>query len=199
MMNFLNDLCQLSDLKIILASQSPRRIEMLGDIGLRFDTMTPEVNENLRDYNDEVDFVRRNAHNKANWVWERRDTDLVIAADTIVFHNGQILGKPTHKDHARQMLQSLSGETHRVVSAFCLRSAAATIIDHESTRVHFHSLNAEEIEAYLQTGESMDKAGAYAIQGFAGIFVKNIEGCYYNVIGFPLAKFYHQLKLMSLP
>lgn len=197
-MKFLTELCHLEGKKIILASQSPRRIEMLHSLGLEFEIFPAQVDEDPAVYRDEIEFARLIAKSKADWVHERRpEADLIIAADTIVVKEGKIFGKPRGHTEARAMLQALSAATHQVVTAVCLRSPAQEIVDHETTDVAFSPLSAEEIELYLASGEPFDKAGAYGIQGPAAVFVEKINGCYFNVMGFPLARFYRQLKRMK--
>lgn len=196
-MKFLTELCHLEGKKIILASQSPRRIEMLHSLGVEFEIFPAQVDENPAAYRDEIEFARLVAQSKAGWVHEKRpEADLIIAADTIVVKEGNIFGKPRDHAEARAMLQTLSGATHQVITGICLRSATQEIIDHEITDVVFTSLSAEEIELYLASGEPFDKAGAYGIQGFASALIERIDGCYFNVVGFPLARFYRHLKTL---
>lgn len=198
-MKFLTELCHLEGKKIILASRSPRRIEMLHSLGLEFEIFPARVDENLTAYQDEIEFARLLAQSKAHWVYRQRpEADLIIGADTIVVKEGKIFGKPNDHGEARAMLQSLSGATHQVITGICLRSPAQEIVDHEITEVIFAPLSVEEIETYLASGEPFDKAGAYGIQGLAAVFVERIEGCYFNVMGFPLARFYRFLKEMAL-
>lgn len=194
-MKFLTELCHLEGKKIILASQSPRRIEMLHSLGVEFEIFPAQVDENPAIYRDEVEYACLIAKSKADWVHEKRpEADLIIAADTIVVKEGKIFGKPRDHAEARAMLQTLSGATHQVITGICLRSAAQEIIDHEITDVVFAPLSPEEIELYLASGEPFDKAGAYGIQGFASALIERIEGCYFNVVGFPLARFYRHLR-----
>ncbi len=194
-MKFLTELCHLEGKKIILASQSPRRIEMLHSLGLEFEIFPAQVDEDPAAYQDEIEFARLIAKSKADWVHDKRpETDLIIAADTIVVKDGNIFGKPRGHTEARTMLQALGGAIHQVITAICLRSEKEEIIDHEVTDVTFAPLSPEEIELYLASGEPFDKAGAYGIQGPAAVFVKKIDGCYFNVMGFPLARFYRHLK-----
>ncbi|MEZ4746356.1 MAG: Maf family protein [Calditrichia bacterium] len=194
---FLNDLCELKNRRIILASQSPRRDEMLRNLGLRFEIVPADVDENPESFRDAADFAMQNAREKAVWVAEREPADLVIAADTIVVQNGEILGKPVNAADAEMMLRKLSGKTHQVISAICLKTPDREITDSESTDVTFISLSDQEIGAYLATGESMDKAGGYGIQGFAAPFISGINGCYPNVVGFPIALFYKHLRTLK--
>ncbi|RMF57543.1 MAG: septum formation protein Maf [Calditrichaeota bacterium] len=193
-MDFLQTLCKLEGKKIILASQSPRRIELLRKIGLKFTTYTVDGEEKLSSYLSPTDFARQIAAQKAEEAIRKVKGDLIITADTIVVKGEHIFGKPENDEDARQMLLALSDDVHEVITAFCLITPRQTIIEHESTRVTFYPLTDEEIDAYIASGEPFDKAGAYAIQGYAGVFVKAIEGCYFNVMGFPLGKFYQRLK-----
>ncbi len=197
-MKFISLLCELENKKVILATQSPRRIELLRSVGLDFEIFPPQVDENYRPGMSPVEYVRHNASEKAHWVADRVRYDLIISADTVVTLNGKIYEKPDDSDEARQMLQELSGKTHHVITGFCLLSNDQIIIDHEQTHVTFYHLTDSEIEMYLQSDEPFDKAGAYGIQGFASLFIKKIEGCYFNVVGFPLGKFYQHLKKLQL-
>ena len=197
-MNFLTQLCHLENKRIILASQSPRREEMLRAGGLEFEVVPAQTRENPHHFKDEIDYVRQSAHIKASWVWERVQADLLIAADTIVVKDGQIFEKPRDDAEARAVLKTLSGVTHQVITAFCLRSRKQEIIDHEITDVTFYPLTEREIDAYLSTGEPYDKAGGYGIQGWGGIFIEKVQGCYFNVVGFPLGRFYQRLKELNI-
>lgn len=191
---FLDRLLNLKNKKIILASRSPRRAQLLKSIGLNFSILPTPVEENIGESESPVDFVRRVALEKARWVQNKPPVDLIIAADTVVYIDNRILQKPNNAEDAAAMLGLLSSATHQVVTGFCLLSENKQIVEHEITRVEFYELTDREIEAYVNSGEPMDKAGAYGIQGFASIFIKKIEGCYFNVVGFPLAKFYRHLK-----
>jgi len=195
---FLTDLCQLHEKKIILASQSPRRIELLRSVGLNFNEIPSNVQEEISEKVDSLQFVRDISLQKAKSVWKKTNADLVIAADTIVTMDNQIFGKPQNADHAATMLRKLSGRIHHVISGLCLLMKNQQIIDHEITKVTFYKLTAEEIDAYIASNEHADKAGAYGIQGLASLFVKKIEGCYFNVVGFPLGKFYQHLKEIKI-
>lgn len=198
MRNFISRLCHLEDKKIVLASGSPRRIELLRRNGLVFEVNPAEIKESVPDYTDAGDYARQLARKKAEWVWERVSADLVIAADTVVVMAGDIIEKPRDDADARRILKRLSDATHEVITAFCLRSRFQEVVDEEITSVTFYPLSDREIEAYLASGEPFDKAGAYGIQGLAGLFVKRIEGCYFNVMGFPLGSFYQRLKGMKV-
>ena len=197
-MDFMTELCRLDEKKIILASQSPRRITILRELGLHFIVSPAYIDESITHYSDPVDYARQLAYRKGSVVWQRERADLVIAADTVVTIDHQILEKPGNPEAAREMLRRLSGRTHRVITALALFFSEGEILDHESTRVTFYPLTDPEIELYLQTEEPFDKAGAYAIQGGAALFVQKIEGDFYNVVGFPVAKFYQHLKKIFL-
>jgi septum formation protein len=176
-------------MKLILASASPRRAEVLRDAGVSFTVVSSAVDETP--YQDEAPqaLVQRLADAKADLVAARAvGPAIVIAADTVVVLDGQVLGKPRSTDDARHMLEQLSGRTHSVHTGVSLiRLPDAERLQFvETTLVHFSRLTAEDISLYLATEEPYDKAGAYAIQGRAGRFIPRIEGCYFNVVGLPL-------------
>lgn len=196
--HFLTEVSRLSGKKIVLASQSPRRIALLRSAGLTFEIVPSNTDEQIGEKVDSIQFVRDMSLKKAQLVWEKVDADLVIGADTIVTMDNEIFGKPKDAAEAAAMLHKLSGRIHHVISGFCLLSRDDKIVDHEITKVTFYRLSNDEINAYLATKEYSDKAGAYGIQGFASLFVKKIEGCYFNVVGFPLGKFYQCLKEISI-
>lgn len=191
---YLKSVYQLRGKRIILASGSPRRIEILRSIGLQFESYPAEVEESFSNNDDVLVSVRQIAHSKAAWVWKRTKADLVVAADTVVIQGKQIFLKPKDENDAYQILKSLSGKSHQVLTGFCMMTQQHKIEEFESTTVHFYSLSDDEINAYIQSGEPLDKAGAYGIQGLAALFVKRIEGCYFNVTGFPLGKFFECLN-----
>jgi septum formation protein len=184
---------------LILASQSPRRAELLRTAGFSFIVRARPIEEVRRPDEAPHEYVRRLAREKAEAAWERQG-EVVLGADTIVVAGDQVLEKPRDADHARSMLARLSGRTHAVITGICLRHAEGAIVDAESTQVHFVSLRDEEIDRYVASREPMDKAGAYAIQGLASKFVDRIEGCYFNVMGLPLALVYrHWKSLVTSP
>jgi septum formation protein len=190
-------------MKVILASASPRRAEILKDAGIPFDTMPVDVDETPLASELAEAMCRRLADCKARAAAAHLGTPhepvIVIAADTTVEIDGHTLGKPASRDEARDMLRQLSGKTHRVLTALSLIRLpdGATRADLESTSVRFSPLSANEIDEYVATGEPMDKAGGYAIQGRAGRFIERIEGCYFNVVGLPLARLYRNLREMG--
>jgi nucleoside triphosphate pyrophosphatase len=183
-------------MKLILASASVRRAEILHDAGFSFTVLTSAVDETPYPGESAHDLVQRLAFAKAELVAARAvGPAIVIGADTEVTLEGHIFGKPRSSDDARHMLEKLSGRTHAVVTGVALirLPGAERLTFAESTLVHFAMLSAEEISRYLATGEPHDKAGAYAIQGRAGRYIPRIEGCYFNVVGLPLARLQHAL------
>jgi septum formation protein len=183
-------------MKLILASASERRAEILRDAGIPFAVLSSAVDETPYPGETPHDLVQRLAAAKAELVAARAvGPAIVIAADTIVTLEGRIFGKPRSSDDARHMLEKLSGRTHAVVTGVALIRLpdAERLSFVESTLVHFATLSEEEINRYLATGEPHDKAGAYGIQGRAGRYVPRIEGCYFNIVGLPLARLQHAL------
>jgi septum formation protein len=187
-------------MKLILASASPRRAEILRSAGLQFTVLSSAVDETPMPNEVPQDLVHRLALAKAELVAARAlGPAIVVAADTAVVLEGTILGKPRTSEDARQMLAKLSGRTHSVMTGVALiRLPDAERREFiETTQVHFASVSNEEILKYLASGEPFDKAGAYAIQGLGGRFVPRIDGCYFNVVGLPLARLYHELSLLG--
>ena len=187
---------------LILASQSPRRSELLSTAGFQFTVRSRPVEEVRAPGESPVDYVRRLAREKAEaargpMAASESCDEVVLGADTVVVLGDRVMEKPVDADDARAMLRALSGREHDVITGICLLQADRTIIDHEITRVHFVELSDREIDAYVLSGEPMDKAGAYAIQGLASKFVDRIEGCYFNVMGLPLALMYRHWKLLT--
>jgi nucleoside triphosphate pyrophosphatase len=178
---------------LILASQSPRRRELLAAAGFEFTVRARPVDENRRSGESPVDYVRRLATEKAEASWESED-EIVLGADTTVVVDEHVLEKPTDAEDARRMLTLLSGREHSVITGICLRHAGGTVVDHAVTIVRFSALSLRETDAYVRSGEPMDKAGAYAIQGLASKFVESIEGCYFNVVGLPVSLVYRRLS-----
>jgi nucleoside triphosphate pyrophosphatase len=178
-------------MKLILASSSPRRAQILHDAGFTFSVISSAVDETPFPEETARDHVSRLAAAKAELVAARAvGPAIVIAADTVVALDERILGKPRSEADARQMLEMLSGRTHNVLTGVTMiRLPDAERIEFvESTLVHFAALPEEEITRYLATEEPQDKAGAYGIQGRAGRYIPRIEGCYFNVVGLPLAR-----------
>lgn len=175
--------------RLYLASASPRRRELLAQIGLAFELLPQAVDESLRPGEAASSYVRRVALEKAEsgWYDKRRQLDLpVLAADTSVVCDGDVLGKPGSAAEAHAMLSLLSGRTHEVMTAVAVMHHGRTEVQLVSTAVSFRALAAAEIAAYWRSGEPFDKAGAYGIQGLAALFVAGINGSYSNVVGLPL-------------
>mgnify|MGYP005850820465 CR=1 FL=1 len=184
--------------RLILASGSPRRREILANAGFSFVVAVTDIPEEVRPGESPEDYVRRLAREKAEAV-AAADGDVTLGADTVVVAEGHILGKPAGAGDAARMLRLLSGREHEVITGICLRHRGGCILDLERTAVCFVPLTDEEIDAYVATGEPMDKAGAYAIQGRASRFVRRIEGCYFNVVGLPVALDHEHLKALGWP
>ncbi len=170
---------------------------MLRSLGMDIEIYPPQIEELKPIGASPLEYARHNAGEKANWVSQHTTFDLIIAADTVVTKDGQIFEKPQDREDAVRMLTTLSDSTHLVITGFCLLSNRQQFIEHEITKVTFYPLSNDEITMYVQSGEPFDKAGAYGIQGFASLFIKEIEGCYFNVVGFPIGKFYQRLKTMK--
>jgi len=187
-------------MKMILASASPRRAEILRNAGIQFEVRATDVDESRLADEAPGDYIRRLALAKAlSAAAEYRDTGqeaLILSADTVVVVDADVLGKPVSQDDARSMLQRLSGRVHEVHTGLALlrSSGAEQRVVEEITRVHFAPLTDREIEDYIATGEPFDKAGAYGIQGKGGRYVTRIEGCYFNVMGLPLARLWSLLR-----
>ncbi|HTC35036.1 MAG TPA: Maf family protein [Bryobacteraceae bacterium] len=178
---------------LVLASKSPRRQQILRDAGLPFGVRSADVYEEREPGESAIDYVRRLAEEKALAV-PMYASEVVLGADTVVVIDGEVLEKPKSEADAARMLGLLSGREHEVITGICLHSITRTIVDTATTRVHFVPLTPKEIAAYVATGEPMDKAGGYAIQGLAAKFIDRIEGCYFNVVGLPVALVYRHLK-----
>ena len=175
--------------RLILASASPRRRELLTQAGYMFEVRPAHVNEDPLPDEDPISYVVRLARDKAQAVFaEINDSDaIVLGADTTVTLDSHILAKPEDAADAARMLRLLSGRTHRVITGVAIATAKGTEVAAEVTGVQFLTLSEEEIAAYIATGEPMDKAGAYGIQGLAAKWIPRVEGCYFNVVGLPLA------------
>jgi len=183
-------------LPIYLASKSPRRKKLLEQINLTFNILPVETPEIFRRGERPVDTARRIALEKLDAAKEIIETGIIITADTIVVINGKIIGKPIDKHDAVKMLKKLSGKTHIVYTGFSIHNTSSdkTITDYEKTYVTFRKLNDNEIIEYVETGSPLDKAGAYGIQDdYGAVFIKKINGCYYNVVGLPLTKVFQTL------
>jgi septum formation protein len=184
---------------LILASASPRRSELLTQSGVKFTVAAANLNEDLLPDEAAAAYVQRLAEEKAQAVWNAHrsldsgthtadDPLIVLGADTCVVCDGHILGKPADSADARRMLELLSGRTHAVLTGLAAVTGHKVVRGIEITQVTFNQLNDEEIARYIASGEPLDKAGAYAIQGYAARWIPRIEGCYFNVVGLPIAR-----------
>lgn len=187
--------------KLILASSSPRRIELLNKVGINFEVLPSNIEEpEPLPEEDPITFAKRVSMLKASEVNKRVKGGLVLGIDTIVEISGLVLGKPTGRDSAKDMLKLLSGRIHRVITGFTIIDdrSRRLISDSVITAVKFRRLKEEDIENYLDSGEYMDKAGAYAIQGYGSSFIEYIRGCYYNVMGLPIERVIGVIKHLLL-
>lgn len=179
-------------MKLVLASASQRRIELLTKFGFQFQVHPANIVELESDVPEKT--VRVNAMAKATAVVNAVSNTLVIGADTLVVYENHILGKPINFLHAYEMLNMLSGRTHQVITGVCLCSSCSSKSFSVTTDVHMRKLSAFEIWQYIKTGEPLDKAGSYGIQGIGGAFVETISGCYYNVVGLPMPRLIVELR-----
>jgi len=182
---------------LVLASHSPRRRELLTNAGIAHVVRPANVPERVLPGESPREHVERLAREKA-WAVAAGAEEIVLGADTIVVAGGLILGKPVDADDARRMLRLLSGGVHEVMTGVCLRRGTRAVSEVEVTRVRFVPLTEGDIEGYVASGEPMDKAGAYAIQGRAGKFIDRIEGCYFNVVGLPIALVWRLLSSFNV-
>lgn len=186
---------------LILASASPRRRELLAQSGLPFEVDSADIPEAPEPGEDAAAYVLRLAEEKAQSIWARRtatartnspdpttDPLMVLGADTCVLAQGEILGKPTSQADARRMLELLSGRTHQVLTGLCVLTEQESFADVEITQVTFNVIEELELVRYLASGEPLDKAGAYGIQGYAARWIPRIEGDYFNVVGLPICR-----------
>ena len=185
-------------MSLILASQSPRRRELLGLTGLDFIVRVADIDERMDPEKAPFDEVARVSRLKAEAV-ARKPDDVVIAADTIVVCGDEVLGKPHSEEDAYRILKLLSGRHHEVMTGMTVLRGDEVITHTEVTRIHFRSLSDGEIRAYIASGEPMDKAGAYGIQGGAALFADQMEGDYYNVMGLPVCRLAMILRSLGLP
>lgn len=180
--------------KVVLASQSPRRQELLRGLQIDFSVKVMDVEENYPNNLVGVDIPMHLAEKKANAYAIDSET-LLITADTIVWHEGLVLGKPKDKMEAKRMLRQLSGKTHEVITGVCIRTTLKQKVFHAVSEVHFANLTENEIDYYLENFEPYDKAGSYGVQEWIGyIGVEHINGSYFNVMGLPIQRLYNELK-----
>ena len=193
-------------MKIVLASGSPRRKEILENMNLKFDIIKSEIEETIVENESPEELVKRLSYEKAHDIASKNLDSIVIGADTIVVLNNNVLGKPKDEDEAFNMLKQMSGKEHDVItgiSILCL-GLKKEINDYCVSKVKFKNLSDEDIYSYIETGECMDKAGAYGIQGLGGLFVEYIKGDYFNIVGFPISsaseifKNYFNIDLLKL-
>ncbi|WP_078379527.1 Maf family protein [Sutcliffiella halmapala] len=179
---------------LILASGSPRRKELLQQVKLSFEVKVSNIEETFDPSNAPEEIAMNLAFQKANDVAQKSTDAVVIGSDTIVVYDGHVLGKPKNHDDARYMLRILSGNTHYVISGVAIISEERQVSFYEKTAVTFWDLTDEEIDYYIQSGEPMDKAGSYGIQEVGALFVKEIKGDYFSVVGLPLSRTVRELK-----
>jgi septum formation protein len=189
-------------LKIVLASQSPRRKKLLSQLGIDFEVIPSNTDEIITS-DDPIAIVKELSAQKSLEVSNHINNSIIIGSDTIVVFEGSILGKPKDKSDAFHMLSTLSNQTHSVFTGVSIiKKVNGQIDEHyqfvEETKVTFSSLSTSEIDAYIDTGSPMDKAGAYGIQDdWGAVFVKEVQGDFYNVVGFPLNRFYQEMKALE--
>ena len=180
--------------RVILASKSPRRKELLELLKIPFEIIVSDIDEHIDYDNDLVKEIEKLSYQKAQAVYKDHNDALVIGSDTIVKIGNDILGKPKSYDEAEKMLRELSYNTHEVVTAVTIFYQDQTETFSSVAKVTFYPLSDEEIKEYIATNEPMDKAGAYAIQGDAAKFIRSIEGDFYTIVGLPIAELYHRLQ-----
>jgi len=191
-------------MELILASASPRRAEILAAAGIPFEIRASSIDESRLPGESPEQMVERLARTKAGAVANAMCSSgeyIILGADTVVVVDEEILGKPGNTAAARQMLLKLQGREHRVITGFALLRVNDGELSngHEATRVWFSKMSGAEVDAYVATNEPLDKAGAYAIQGIAGRYIPRIAGCYFNVVGLPLAPVWQALKELGWP
>jgi len=193
---------KINSFNVILASQSPRRKALMNQLGIKFIVKTADIDEDNHNFpHDPIEMVKFLSAEKAKVIQSRFPESLIIAADTTVALKGQILNKPSDEDHAFRMLSLLSGNTHKVYTGYTILipGNSQKITKVVETEVTFNSLTSEEIWAYIKSGSPMDKAGSYGIQDdFGAVFINNIVGDFYNVVGFPIQHFYQTMKEILL-
>lgn len=182
---------------LILASASPRRAELLRNARISFTVEPAHVAEWPLSGEEPVRYAQRLARDKACAIFEKYPDSVVLGADTIVVVDEHLLEKPADVSDAARMLRLLSGRTHQVITGVCLIAPRYEQTEAESTEVRFSILSEPEIAHYIQTGEPMDKAGAYAIQGMASRWVERIDGCYFNVVGLPIPRVYRMMRTLE--
>lgn len=185
-----------ANLPIYLASKSPRRRKLLKQINLKFKSFSVDMEEKIKPREKPSISVKRLSKEKLEIARQKINHGIIITADTIVVLNRKVIGKPKDKKEAKRFLKKLSGKVHAVYTGFSIYNSENKMLltDYEKTSVEFRKLNAKEIDDYIKSGSPMDKAGAYGIQDdFGAVFIKKINGCYYNVVGLPLTRVYQTL------
>lgn len=180
--------------KLILASGSPRRAEILGFVGWEFEKHIADIDETEKQGEKPADYVQRLAIEKAQAIASQFENELVLGADTIVVIDDKIIGKPIDLDNAREMLKMLSGRWHKVLTGVALIKDSQIKVDLQTTEVKFNKMNDEEIKFLVRNGEPLDKAGAYAVQAQAALFIEEIQGDYWNVVGLPINLVYRLVQ-----
>ncbi len=181
-------------MKLILASGSPRRKELLALLNIPFEVVVSNFDERIDQDKKLEDEIKRLSFGKAKSVFEKNEDAVVIGADTIVTIDNKVLGKPKDQDDAKRMLTLLSNNVHTVITGVTIMSKDKTETFASSSKVYFDQLTDDEIKEYILTKEPMDKAGAYAIQGIGSKFIKKIEGDYYSIVGLPINQIYQKLR-----
>jgi septum formation protein len=187
--------------KLILASKSPRRAEILRAVGWPFEAIAAGIDESRAENEDPINYVKRLARSKAEAVANKVSEGVVLGADTVVVIEREISGQPRDDEDACRMLRLLSGKWHEVLTGVAVMRAGesnCSLVEHATTRVRFSEMSAEEIRWYVSTGESRDKAGAYAVQGKAALFIQEIQGDYFNIVGLPVRLMYELLRKLDI-
>ena len=180
--------------KIILASNSPRRKELMNLLNFEYEVIVSQVDEIIDKTLTESELVMDLAYQKAVDIFRTHKDDIVLGFDTLVYIEDHILGKPKTKDEAKDMLLLLSGQTHTVITGCAIITKGFSKSFYEKTRVTFYALTAKEIDDYINSSEPFDKAGAYAVQGLGAKFIRSIQGDFYTVMGLPVSRLYHELR-----
>jgi septum formation protein len=184
-------------MSLILASASPRRSELLRNAGISFTVEPAHIAEQPLPDEQPLQYAQRLARDKARAIFARHPDNVVLGADTVVVVDQHLLEKPRDTADAERMLGLLSGRSHQVITGVCLVAKGYEQTEAEITEVRFSTLSESEIASYVETGEPMDKAGAYAIQGMASRWVERIDGCYFNVVGLPVPRLYRMLRALK--
>lgn len=180
--------------KIILASGSPRRKELIETLKIPFSVIVSDIDESIDENANLVDEIEKLSYKKALAVFKDHKDAVVIGADTIVVHNNEVLGKPKTEENAIKMLNKIQGDWHEVITAVSIISVKQSETFSVVSRVHFYPMDDEEIKLYVNSKEPLDKAGAYAIQGEGSRYIKEIKGDYYSIMGLPISELYRRIK-----